>query len=592
MLSRRRDFLSFGTLLLATSTTGCISPWVSETDASARREQIKETLKSENRPRIVGQIAYERMITLARLENIGMVTNLPNTGGKVNASQPRDKMVDIMRRLDVDQPNSLLDDPKTAMVVVYVNAPPAARRGEKLDANVKRSDHAEGTSLQNGWLLETSLVEMSKLGGQVREGFEMAAAEGQVVTAAEITGSQDPNDKLRGIVIGGAKLKKGRDLGIGLEAEFADAVTMAAILPAINARFTMFDGRKQSGIATPIDDAYVKLEVPPRYRLDPYHFINVVLQIGFNEQPSQKQERLERLRKQILEPTTLKRACWQLEAVGEEGIPILAASLTHPDNEVRFYAAHSLAYLNDRRAVETLKELCHQEPAFRAMCLNGLTIIDSFEAADALASLLHAADPETRFGAIRALRYRDASNAQIRGQQIGEVGQILEIPTAGPPLVAVSLSMVPEVVIFGNNPELRLPAFMYITPKMMINRQPDGSLAISHFSPGQDDRVVQTSSNLRGILSAIAEVGGTYGNWVSFVREASEKGYLSEPIAINPIPTTGRVYERNLELPEMEPGERLYGKTIYSEEAESRDGEAAKSNGATRQWYNPVSWWN
>ncbi len=568
--------LLMGTLALA---AGCFSPWVSSDDPTVKREQIKDVLQSDKRPRIVGDIAYERMITLARLENIALVTQLPSTGGKVKPSQPREKMLDIMRRYEVNQPNSFLDDPSTAMVVAHVIAPPAARKGETLDVQVQLSAHGEATNLRQGWLMKTSLVEMSKLGGTVREGFEFATGQGQVVTAAEINGSDNPLDQTRGVVVGGAKLRQSRELGIGIETEFADAITMAAILPAINGRFTFFNGRKQAGIAVPMDDGHLKLEVPPRYYLDSFHFINVVLKIAFNETESQRLERVEQLRKNLFEPTTVKDACWQLEAMGESGIPALADALNSPSSEIRFYVAHSLAYLNDKRAVAPLAALCLSQPAFRAMSLNGLAIIEHYEAADALAELLHAADPETRYGAVRALRHRDARDPQVSGQAVGETGTILQIASAGPPLIAVSLSQVPEIVIFGDNPPLQLPSFEYVTPKMMINTQPDGKVTVSHFEAGKDDRQVHTTADLRSLLTAISEVGGTYGNWVSFIREASQKGYLAEPIALNPIPEAGRRYEREQETM-LEPGEKAFSET------------AAPMPTDSRVWYNPTTWWN
>ncbi len=567
-------------LLGLTSLSGCFAPWMSKNDdPAARREQIKETLQSEKRPTIVGQIAYERMITLARLENIALVNSLPGTGGKVKPSQPREKLLDMMRHWEANQPNSYLDDPSTAMVVAHVNAPPAARKGDVLDVIVQLSMHAEASSLRGGWLLQTPLVEMNQLGGMVKEGFEMGSAIGPIVTAAEINGSEDPLDQTRGIVIGGARLKSGRELGIGVETEFADAVTMAAILPAINTRFTLFNGRKQAGIAVPQDDGHIKISVPPRYQLDAYHFVNVVLQVGFNETETQLNERIETLRRQLHEPTTVQKACWQLEAIGERSIPILAEALNHPNPENRFHIAHALAYLNDRRAITPLVELCIQQPAFRAMGLNGLSLIDNYEAGDALESLLHCADAETRYGAVRALRHRDAANPQVTGKLIGEIGKILEIPTAGPPLVVVSLSELPEIVLFGDCPQLTLPSFVYVTPNIMLKTQPDGTLRISRFEAGKDDREAQATSDLRSILVGIMEVGGTYGNWVSFIREASQKGYMIEPLALNPVPTAGRTFNRETQST-LEPGEENYESTVGA------------TKPAPRLWYNPLSWWN
>ncbi len=584
-----RASLYVGGAMLLVVTGGCFAPWFrSPKDGQqvldTRREAIREKLESEERPRIISQIASERMLTLSRLENVALVTMLPDTGGPVKASQPREKMLDIMRRNDADQPNALLDAKSTAMVVAYANVPPAAKKGTVMDVTVKLSSHAEAKNLQSGWLIESSLMEMSKLGGQIREGFAFATAQGPLVTRAQAFGGTQLDDQLEATVVGGARLLKSRELGIGINQDFADAITMAAIVPAINARFTVFDGRKQVGIATPTKDSYIGLEVPPNYALDPFHFINVVLQISFNETEAQQAARMEMLRKQLEEPITVRAACWQLEAIGAKAIPLLASQLDNPNPEIRFYTAHSLAYLNDKRAIEPLAALARQEPAFRAMCLNALSVIDSYEAADALEKLLHTADAETRYGAVRALRHRDRSDPRIASQRIDEVGGIIEIPSAGPPLVAVSLHERPEVVIFGSNPRLALPAFHYVNPRIILQPAANNMVMLSHFAPGQDDRTAQVDNDLRSVLSGIADVGGSYGDWVSFLREASERGFLVEPLAMNPIPTAGRVYNRTRN-DDREPGEHLYEKTLIN----ALDTQAAPAS-SKRTWYNPFGW--
>ncbi len=211
---------------------------------------------------------------------------------------------------------------------------------------------------------------------------------------------------------------------------------------------------------------------------------------------------------------------------------------------MRFYAAHSLAYLNDRRAIEPLTQLCHQEPAFRAMCLNGLAVLEHYEAADALKRLLHSADAEVRYGALRALRLDPGPHPETEGERVEGVGALLEIPTTGPPLVVASLTQVPEVVIFGESPAVYIPAFHYVNPRILIAPAADGQLRISHFEPGQEDRVAQCPADMRSVLLAIAEVGGKYGDWIQFLRESHAAGYFAEPLAINPVPVSGRVYQR------------------------------------------------
>ncbi|QDV26602.1 flagellar basal body P-ring protein FlgI [Aureliella helgolandensis] len=571
-------------------SAGCFSPWFAHkepvSDSQLQRDRIKESLTNATRPHLVREIGFERDLTGAPLQNVGLVTSLLGTGGKVKASAPREKMLDFMRRNDTENPNTLLDDPNTAMVVASVVAPPAARKGEVLDVIVQSSTHAEASSLERGWLLDTPLLEMKRLGGQVRESFKHASASGQIITVAEITGSTEPADQTRGTIIGGARMLKGRELGIGIEPEFADAITMAAILPAIQTRFTIFNGRKQTGIATPTEDSHISLELPKRYELDAYHFINVVLSVGFNESPEERAARIQTLRRQMIEPTTVRQAAWQLEAIGEEAKEILAETVAHPNPEIRFYSAHALAYLDDRRAIAPLSQLCLEQPAFRAMSLTGLTVIDHFDAEEALRQLLHVADAETRYGAVRALRYRDARDPQVTAQAIEQTGQILDIPSEGPPLVAVSLSRVPEIAFFGAPPQLTLPEFEYVNPRMMIRREPTGGFSVNHFEPGKADRSTKVSADLRSLLIGIAEVGGTYGDWVSIIRKCRDSGYMAEPVAMNPIADAGRSYNR-VTSATLEPGEKLYDDTfIYTPPSTEEDRQSSKD----KTWYNPFSW--
>ena len=580
--------------MLLVASVGCVVPWLQKPDPHSpeakqeRREHLKQLMASDERPRLISEIATSRLMTLSRIENLGLVLQLPGSGGIVNASDQREKMLNVMRRHNVPQPNKLLDDPNTAMVVVFVNLPPAARKDSLHNVGVIKSNHAEATSLRGGWLMRTELNEKNVLEGKVREGFDFAAGEGPIVTEAQWTGKTDPSASLNGMIIGGAKLFKERPLGIAFSEEFADAVTQAAVLPAINDRFTVFDGQKKDGIATPMKDSYVELKIPQRYEKDPFHFINVVLSLGFAESASRRVKRMELCKQQLGEPTTVRNAAWQLEAIGKEAIPILVEALTHPDPEVRFYTAHALAYLNDSRSIPVLKSLAPQQAAFRAMCLTALATVDHHEADNALLELLHAADPETRYGAMLAIRSRDADNPQVTGIPVGKTASILQIPSNAPPLVAISLEQRPEVVIFGETPILTLPPFIQINPRIVLKRDNQDMVTISHFEPDEEDRVTQCKTDLPGLLAAISSVGGSYGDWVSFIRECGKGGYMSEPFAMNPVPSAGRVFDRTTKqsvASRVEPGEHLPESTFHA---------AKKSDDEKKvvAWYNPLTWRN
>ncbi len=577
---------------LALTVSGCATPWFhKEKDPSEEYKQeiedVKKLWQSVNRPNTIDQIS-RKVITLMRVENLALVTELPGTGGKVEASSQRERMLGIMRRHDVPNPNQLLDDPSTAMVTAEVIVPPAARKRDRLNVLVSLSKHAEGTSLQGGWLMNTELVEMSVLGGKIRDGFGFAMAKGPLVTKQQITGDPAPEAALKAMVVGGAELLQSRTIGLAIDEKFAHAVTMNTILPPINRRFTVFDGANQVGVAKPRGENYVELSVPPRYRHDPDHFACVVQHIGVAESKEERTARLELCSRELLEPTTARRAAYQLEAAGKEALPMLLPGLDHPDREVRFYAAHALAYLNDPRCIPVLQELAVVEPAFRAMALNGLMVVESYKANDALQSLLNAPDAETRYGALLALREHDGQAPVVNGEKVGKVGSVLEIPSTGQPLVVVGLNMQPEIVIFGMNPVVAINGFVYANPRMIVKNQGPGRAVVTHIAAGRDDRVQECGTDLKSLLGAITAVGGNYGDWVNFVRICGAEGLIPMEVSMNPVPVAGRKYSRD-------------GANIDSESSSNKPEEISELNdipamttddasGAERSWINPFSW--
>lgn len=576
------------------SVGGCVTPWFRRAKEpaevqQARKDLVKKLWESPDRPRTIAQIG-RKVVTGARVENVALVTGLPGTGGKVEASSQRDRLLDMMRRKNVPNPNQLLDDPGTAMVAAQVIVPPAAQKGDRINVLVKVSNHAEATNLQSGWLMQTELVEMSVLGGQVREGFGYAMVHGPLVTEQEISGSDKPEAAKAAMVVGGGVLMQSRNIGLAIEEDYAHAITMQAVLPVINKRFTVFDGSKQIGAGKPKQESYIELTVPPTYRKDPDHFANVVLHLGVAESAEERRARMERCRLELAEPTTARRAAWQLEAIGKDSIPILVDALQHPDKEVRFYAAHALAYLNDPRAVPALKELAIIEPAFRAMCLNGLMLIESYKASDALEELLGAPDAETRYGALLALREHDNSSRLVHGDMVGSVGSILEIPSAGEPLVAVNLSTTPEIVMFGANPLVHFTAFVYVNPRLMLRNVSGGRMSVSHLVPGRDDRITECATDLRSVLTAIAEVGGSYGDWVNFVRVCGLEKHIDAKVAINPVPTSGRKFNRDGTGGDGDADEAGFQHVVEQVSAPDVASEPSEPPAEKSTWLNPLTW--
>jgi Flagellar P-ring protein len=529
------------------SICGCSSMMDRRSESQVKRAKIKKQLEAENRPTMLKQIATPRQLGMAGIKNIALVTHLPNTGGAVNPSAQRERLIESLRRNEVPDPNQLLDDKKTAMVLANAWVPPAARAGQRYNVGVELSTHSQASDLRQGWLRMTPLVEMNLFEGEgrVRTSFDYAKAEGSIVTVAQFSGADDPDSKVKGFVVGGAKLLKNRDLGVGIDPEYADAITMHSVIPAINARFTYFDGTGEKGSAVPLNDEYIELHLPSLYANDPYHFVNVALRITFNEPAEQRNERVKRLTSEIANAATAREAAWELEALGKSSIEILASQLGNPDQEVRFYCAHSLAYLGDARAAEVLKGLAVDQAAFRAMSLTALASMEHYVAEEALRELLNSAEPEARYGAVRTLRKRNEKEPLVTANQVTQVGGLLEIPSSGPELVAVSLIDTPEVVFFGQVPAITIPQVHNVNSQIRVQQTNPNEIMVTRFMPDSDEKVgVRCRPDLGSVLKAIGQVGGGYGDWVSFVRECHSLGYMKTPLAMNPVPATGQIFDR------------------------------------------------
>lgn len=544
----RRNRELFTAMIVLVGTTGCVMPWFKKDDRSEiqkKADEIRDVLESEERPHIVGEIAVARGLHLAKVQGVGLVVNLPGTGGDPRPSEQRTALLQEIRTHEIPKSDELIASPNTALVMISAWVPPAVQRNERIDIVVKTSEISEAKSLQSGQLLPTRLREFRTLGGTLRQSDVFGLGSGHLVTESDATLKVESLKQLRGVIPGGGRMTVSRGLSLLINDDFSHVFTAAAVSKAINERFFRYEGSTRSGAAVPKRDQMIEIGLDPKYRLDPQHYMNVIMSLGFSEKSSDRAARLELCRRQLHEPTTARRAALQLEAIGKEGIPALVEGMLAGNDEIRFHCAHSLAYLNDARCVETLEQLIITQPAFRAMALNGLTIIDHFEAQEALIRLMQIPEPEVRYGALCALRERDPKEPSIRGMQMGNVTRVVQIPAKDSPIVAFSLSKYPEIAIFGSDPQLNIPTFIRVNSRILIRPDPSGELRISRFEPGAEDQIEIVPMTLTGMVHGLVEVGASYGDIMLALMTASAENAIPYPVVVNPRPQAGRTYNRN-----------------------------------------------
>ena len=517
---------------------GCAAPWFNKkADAEVAKAEvdIAAVLAGDQKPQLVGDAARLDGLRPQQFEAFALVTQLPGTGGDIKPGPQRDYILREMRVREVGNPNALLASASTAVVKLRVNVPPGVQAGDRLDVIVERSSDCEATSVRNGWLMPSRLLELVALEGQIRESDLKGTAEGRLVSMPASLNSTKQIDPDLAVVLGGARVNDEQAAYLRLDESVRHGETIKRVVATLNTRFDVYHRGELKGIAEGKSDRTIALLIPADYRHDLQHFADVILSVGFMEDQTQLAHRMEKAGKALLDPVPSQSAAHQLEAIGKDALPLLAAGLDSPNASVRFNAAYALAFLDDPRAVPTLAELAARDPQRRQLALIGLTVIESREAEEALRQLLQEPEVEVCYGALHALRRRSSYEPSIRGLQLPNIGRLTELQNPQP-CVAVALQQEPEVVIFGGPIGVRIEDYYEVNPRMMMTNT-GGMIRLSHFQPGQEDLFATAEPNLQSLLHAMSSVKATYSDVVQFLDAANAGGWLSAPVKFNPLPS-------------------------------------------------------
>ena len=496
------------------------------------------------------------------LEGVGLVVGLNGTGGDPAPSFYRTQLMEDLKRRGVPNPNSLLQSPNTALVLVRAYLPPLLKKGESVDLEVRLPDSAEATGLSGGWLMETYMSEQALVPGRSTplRGHAYAIAQGAVLTAGIGSDAANSPELLkRGRVLGGGTVLKERELALYLRYDFRSIRNATKIETVIGKRFHHFD---EHGIKKPMADAKtdqkIVLSVHPRYKDNYPRYLQVIRHLPFRETPVAARIRLQKLQQDIFNPDQAERCSLELEAIGPDAIPVLKEALTSPLLEVRFHAGLALAYLGELQGLPSLKEAAQKERAFRVFALSGISALEDAEAHGALRDLMDEPSDETRYGAFRALWTLDKRDPFIRGEALGvredadeksirDAGRFMlhTLQTTGEPLVHALTRTRPEIVVFGANQEFHTPMYLSAGRRIIVTAQPGAStVSLAKFEVGKPDLRREVSLQVADVIRAADELGASYPDIVQMLADASQQKNLPTRLAVDELPEGGRVYYR------------------------------------------------
>jgi hypothetical protein len=190
----------------------------------------------------------------------------------------------------------------------------------------------------------------------------------------------------------------------------------------------------------------IELHVPPAYRLNMPRYLRVVRFIPLQASPDQPGAKegdartyRQRLAEDLLNPARTVTTALRLEAIGQESIPSLKAGLEAKHPLVRFCSAEALAYLDCSAGGEELGRDVAKQPLLRSFALTALASMDESVSRFQLRELLTTStDPETRYGAFRALRALDENDSLVKGDFLNESFWLHRVAPDAAPLVHVS----------------------------------------------------------------------------------------------------------------------------------------------------------
>ena len=506
---------------------------------------------------IRGEKGYSRLLgdyisiggdTVRMVQGVGLVVGLDGTGEGDNslATPQRKLLLEEMRRRRIDDPESLLRSPNTALVVVTAYIPPLMRKGDPMDVEVKLPEGSQTTSLRGGRLLPCFLREYAYLaeGGGLKEGLELGICLGPIMVRGD---ENDQTGLVVGVIPGGGKYTGlDRDLGIRLREDYKGAKMTTRIADRIGQRFAGYD---HGGIKRPLakakTDQSIELIVAERYRDNYPRYLQAIRAIRLTETSVDHQLRLQELASSLGRGDSSAQAALELEAIGPEAIPILKDGLQAEEIECRFRAAEALAYLNDASGVAVLKDVADQEPAFRVFALAALSTLTDGDAIIAMRELLQHQSIETRYGAYRALSIASPNDPSILTHKYKTGFSVQLIETEQASAIHVTRRRKPEVVLFGVNQQFSSPLVMRAGHDVIVQCPENGTkVKLTLILPGQPTRELYSSLRVADVIAAAAELGVEYPAIVEMLEQAQKQRNLDGMLAFDQLPQPGRTFQR------------------------------------------------
>lgn len=494
------------------------------------------------------------------ISGYGVVVNLEGTGDGNAPGPVREHIVRLMvryglglRGTDTNRtvaPETVLADPRVAIVQVDALVPPGARRGQRIDVQASALPGSQTSSLAGGTLWQTDLKRRNPY-GEVDTGPEIdlvGKAHGPIfVNPAYALDTRnippEARDSLRfGLALDGGVMLQDRPLALRLRqpSRGVARMTEARVRELFQSDYRSANYLDQ--VARARDEGLVYVLVPDKFGTDWEHAAGVVLHTYFSTNPGfvvAKAKELADLAKSPDAPLADITYCW--EALGPAALPFVTPLMTDASPDVAYAAARAAAFLGERSAQDALMAMAAD--AGHAYRLNAVDTLGRLPGTPAVNALLRTlVDDDAAL--VRVAAYKALINNRdplIVSHPVGPDADptrakfMLDVvPSNGPPLVYASRRGVPRIAIFGDRARLKTPiTYLAMDDRLSISSDPaGGALTLFHRPAGPQPPVtVRSNPDLPELIARLGGMGPdatpalelNYGQVVALLQQLGER---------------------------------------------------------------------
>jgi hypothetical protein len=506
-----------------------------------------------------------------KVEGVGLVIGLDGTGSEPAPSWHQKKLLDEMQKAGLEHPERILNSTNNSLVVVRAVIPAGVSTTDKFDIDIELTPASATASLAGGFLVSTRLAQRVTTKEGDKDDKVVALAMGPVM----IGNLAKPGDPKVARVLGGGKVLEDSPYTLVIKEARKSGKTSQLIENVVKQRFHHLSDGKNEGMARAKTDEKLVLRVPKIYHhnQDRYHL--VVSNLSLVDNPSLRQDRLRDWGKDLLDPKKAGIAALKLEGLGPAAAPVLKEALGSADDNVRYFAAEALAYLNDGDGAAVLYEMAKKKPDFRLYAFKALAAMDQAASLVKLRVLMNESDPELRYSAFDALRTLDPTDPYLgRIAVIDPVAQpekddmalampgqprkkplptpedpfkLYVVDSEGPPLIHASGNTRCEIVIFGKMQKMLSPIVLGAGGPLLLNASDgDSKVQICKITTKNlDDTAskINCSLDLAQIIKQMANLGASYPDVVTVIDAANRQKNLEGRFVVDALPFPAKAYD-------------------------------------------------